>query len=1190
MKKTKIKRPESVPISLRLGSLRILLLFYLLMSVTLLRAEENLLSKRVTVVCNKATLPQYIESLRNQVHCQFIIDALEAQLIKEISLNQKSVTLKESLDSVLKEESGLTYVLANNTIVIRQKAEQYKSAQQVFPVNGLITNKKGAPLFAVNVRIAGLNVGTITNEKGSFSINSPKPEGFLEITYVGFKPQKVAFKGNVPLIIRLEEKTFEIGEIQAVAYGTQSKREVTGSISNITAKQLQDLPSSNVINLLQGKVSGMSVINTSGSLGGGGSTVTIRGFNSLSIDGERRLSDPLWVIDGVPVPNFTSPVTGTNGLADLDPNSIESIEVLKDAASASIYGSRAANGVIMVTTKKGKIGKSILSVNYSSGWSFNPIMPSVTGGAAERRFRLLQMRNFVQGYRYTGTDNLYHYKNPTSYDEVYGTANAGGQYDLFWNRGMGLDQPAVQDSLNSFYNNSTNWFNEFLQVGKVDDVNLQAGGGNDFVQYHLGVGYYHETGVLKGTDFSRINLSGNYTLRPVKGAVIDSRIYLAYTDRAKSRDSYPGVELMDINPYTISTLLPAAGSPVFEQAMSNLKGIKETNEDYKVRSNNTISYEILKDLKVSTSAGIDFWQNMMDYFRPSYLGTENPVRPKESYVSGTIGRYLLLLNENLITYKKEIGRHKLDFLLGQSSQVEQFNRVMGSATGGPSDFIHYATAGFPTTGYMDDGVTPRQMQAFQSDMTKKALSSWFGRFNYVYNGKYLMSLTYRRDGSSTFGDNNKWGTFPSASIGWVFSEEGFMKNFTPLYFGKIRASVGKSGMQFSQPYLAYGVFVPSTDDFLGQSILTPEWKEGAPNPSLKWEETTQYDAGLDLQLFNRKINVTADYYNRITKGMLVPLTLPGSYSYNPYQSQWQNGASVSNSGLEFKIEADIVRNEKLVWEFSFNIARNWNKFNNSVGRRDFSSSSSNISIVGESLNQLYVYKYKGIYQSDAEVPVYNYVKPRYEYTLSGSVESMIYRAGDPIYEDINQDGKITSADRVTAGSPLPTVVGGFVNTIKWKNFDLNVLFAYTLGRRILDASLGKSFTLDVQDPMMGVHTSHPILADLSDYSFWSPENTSGTMPMVQADPGRKVFSNASTRDVKKVNYMKLKSLALGYTLPKFKIAPRVGIRFFVSGENLWTITDYKGRDPETIDLVTGIDGAEAYPLATKLICGLTVNF
>lgn len=1097
---------------------------------------------------------------------------------------------RESLDAVINIETGLTYEFANNTIANHQKSMQHKSVQDAFPVRGRVTDKKGTPLIAVNVLITGENVSTVTNENGSFSMNSPAQEGFLQFTYMGFKLQKVAFKSGKSLVVQMVEHTVTLDEVQVVAYGAQSKREVTGAIGTITAKQLQDLPSSNIINLLQGKVSGMSVINTTGSLGGGGSTITIRGFNSLSIDGERRLSDPLWVIDGVPVPNFTSPVTGTNGLSDLDPNTIESIEVLKDAASASIYGSRAANGVILVTTKKGKIGKSSLSVNYSSGWSFNPIMPNITGGADERRFRLKQMQNYVLGYRYTGKDNLYHYKNPISFDEVYGSASAGGQYDLLWNRGLGLNQPPIQDSLNSFYNNSTNWFKEFMQVGKVDDINVQTGGGTEFMQYHIGAGYYKETGVLKGTDFNRINLSGNYTLRPIKGAIIDSRTYLAYTDRAKSRQSYPGTELMDINPYKISTLLPAAGSAVFEAAMSNLNGIIESNIDYKVRSNNTISYEIFKDFKVSTSVGIDFWQNMTDYFRPSYLATENPVRPKESYVSGTIGRYLLFLNENLITYKTKIGKHKFDFLLGQSSQTEQFNRVMGAATGGPSDFIHYATSGFPTTGYMDDMVTPRQMQSFQSDMTKKALSSWFGRFNYVYDSKYLMSLTYRRDGSSTFGDKNKWGTFPSVSMGWIFSEEKFLNDFKPLYSGKIRGSVGRSGMQFSQPYLAYGVFVPETDTFLGQSILTPEWKEGAPNPSLRWEETTQYDLGLDLQLFNRKLSITTDYYYRLTDGMLIPLTLPGSNSYNPYQSQWQNGASISNSGIELKIEADMIRNENLVWEFSFNIARNWNNFNNSVGRRDFSSSASNISIISNPLNQLYVYQYKGIYQSNADVPVYDYVKPRYEYTLSGSLENMVYRAGDPIFEDVNQDGKITAADKVFAGSPLPTVVGGFVNTIKWKNFDVNLLFTYTLGRTILDASLGNSFNLNVMDPTTGVNLFSPILANLNDYSFWSPSNTSANMPMIQADPGRRIFSNASTRDVKKINFLKLKSLVIGYTLPKFNVVSKIGMRFYLSGENLWTITDYKGRDPETIDLVTGIDNAEAYPLTTKLILGATINF
>ena len=930
------------------------------------------------------------------------------------------------------------------------------------------------------------------------------------------------------------------------------------------------------------------MINTSGAPGGGGSTITIRGFNSLSIETERRLSEPLWVIDGIPVSNATSTTTGTNGLADLDPNFIESIEVLKDAASASIYGSRAANGVILVTTKRGKEGRARFSLNYSESWSFNPVMPTVTGGVAERRFRLLQLRNFVQGYRYRNENGSYIYKNPTSHEEAY---TQGGQYDAFWNAGAGVHVPILQDSLNSFYNNSTNWFKEFLQVGRVRNINIQASGGTEKSLYNVGLGYYNEKGIMIGTDFTRVNLLGNFTMRPVKGALIDERISLAYTDRGAARSSYPGVELFSIDPYRISTTLPSIDSPVFEEAMAQITGIDQKNYDFRLRNNFLVSYNILPNLKVSTSLAVDFWQNMMDYFRPSTLSTMD-----ESYVSQTIGRSVTLLNENLISYDFKWKNHKFDILLGQSTQYDQIDRTIGIAQGGASDFIHYAV-GFPD--YVIDvdpetgAETVRAMQSFSSEMTKKTLVSWFGRLNYVFKDKYLLSFTLRRDGSSTFGENVRWGTSPSLSAGWIFSDEPFVQDNLPwLSFGKIRASYGRSGLHFSSPYLALGVYeVDIEESFIQQSTIHPVWEDGLYNPSLTWEETDQYDVGLELYFFQRRLNIIMDYYYRYTDGLLAPVALPGSGSYNPYESQWRNAYAISNQGLELRIEADFIRKENLLWEFSFNIARNWNRFEGSADRRDFSTTSTNINIVGEPLNQIYVYKQLGIYQNDNEVPTYDYIRDRYTYVLAGGgSQNNVFRAGDPIYLDVNQDGIINSDDKVYGGSPLPLFTGGFTNNIRWRNFDLNFLFSFLLNRTVLDASLGNSFQWDVMDISHGIASGSPILTDICDYDFWTPTNTDADMPMVQADPGRDVFSTYSSANLHKISFMKLKTLILGYNIPKPFKKSNIGFRVFLSGENLWTITNYKGRDPEAIDLVTGIDAADTYPLSTRFTLGFTVNF
>ncbi|MDP4186125.1 MAG: SusC/RagA family TonB-linked outer membrane protein, partial [Bacteroidota bacterium] len=862
---------------------------------------------------------------------------------------------------------------------------------------------------------------------------------------------------------------------------------------------------------------------------------------------------------------------------------IESIQILKDAASASIYGSRAANGVILVTTKRGKDGKANFSVNYTSTYTFNPAMPKITGGAAERRYRLQQLKGVRTAYR-TSTPNGYSvYTNPTSFEE---SAKNQAQYDFLWYMGKGADAPTVQDSLNTFYNNSTNWFDQILRVGKVNSVNIQTSGGSKTFNYHVGAGYYNEKGVIIGSDFTRINMLGNFTLRPVNNMLLDFRVFLARTDRGGEQSSANAdMALIPLEPFNLSSLLPGKGTAVYDQAFNLAKGIMNKNIDYRVRTNNTISYSFLPNLKLSSSVAIDFWQNMMDYFSPSYMRTLN-----ESYVSGRVKRTAMILNENLLSYNFKIAeKNAFDFLLGQSVQIDEVDDILGAALGGPSDYIHYASSGFPSLSTDANGV-PRAMQMYSSDMNRKALLSYFGRFNYSYDGKYLASFSLRRDGSSTFGENRRWGTFPSGSLGWIFSEEPFLKDVSWLDMAKIRASVGKSGNQFSSPYLALGVYTPSANTFMGSSIMEPYWDEGLYNPYLSWENTTQSDLGLDLNTLNNRLKFVVDYYDRRTNNLLAKVVLPSAGSNNPYKQQWQNAYSISNKGLEFEVIADLINKKDFSWELTFNIARNWNKFEGSSDRRDFYNGSTNMNVVGQPLNAIMVYKQIGIYQTDSQVPTYDYIKPKYVYSLYAGSAYWRYGAGDPIYLDVNQDGQITTDDKVNMGSPLPEFTGGFTNLIKWKNFDLNCLCSYVLGRTVLDASMGKSLNIDIDPTTPMVHTLHPILTDLSQYKFWESANDGSDLPMIQGDPGKKIFSNRTSAFVKKISFMRLKTMILGYNIPKPFKNSNVSMRFYVSGENLFTVTNYKGRDPETIDVVTGIDDAQTYPLSTRVTLGATINF
>ncbi len=1126
-----------------------------------------------------ATLQEVFEDLKTQTGYGILYKEADLDGIANISYQNNNVDVVDLLEQIL-DATQLDYRIQDNVIVVF-KVEEQATQQQETIVKGKVLSNTGEPLPGVNIKILGTHVGTVTNADGEFALRVPEQNGGLILSFIGFNTKEVSYKAGETLNIVMEESIEGIDEVTVVAYGEQKSREVTGSISSIKSKEIQSVPTANVTNLLQGRVAGMRVTNATGSPGGGGTSIVIRGFNSLSVESDRRASDPLWVIDGVPVYSFTSPVTGTNALADIDPNDIESIEILKDAASASLYGSRAANGVILVTTKKGKPEKSSISVNVAQSYGFKPTMMDVTGGAAERRFRFAQLQGVRTAYRYKTEDGYYVYTDPDGYVDSY---ENGGQYDLWWNEGDGYDNVAVQDSLNPYYNNSTNWFDLYMQTSKTTNANINVNGGSKTIRYNIGLGYYDEQGVVINTDFNRLNLLSNFQIKPNEKLDIDLRMYLARTDRGRSTQSgYTGIELMDLNPYELSTTLPGINSAIYEQSINNLNSIVDDNVGYRLRSSFNIGYEIFKGLRFSTSAAIDYAQAERYYFAPSTISTLS-----ESQVYDQISKNSMILNENLLTYSYSKDNNKFDVMLGSSFQWDSEINMAGTALGGSSDQIHWAV-NFPELSTDDNGEA-RAMQGFSSSKEETKLIGFFGRLNYAYNKRYLMSATFRRDGSSTFGEDNRWGFFPSGSLGWIVSEESFMKNLSFLDFFKLRSSYGKTGLHFSQPYLALGVFLPSSYSYLGRSAIEPNWEDGLYNPELGWEETGQLDLGFDLHLLKRKYEITFDYYNRKTDNLLAAVVLPSGGGYTGYETQWQNAYSIQNEGVELMVKANVFNKKDFFWDLSVNIARNWNTFGGGLDGRDYQSGSTNISIKGKPLNQLYVYKQDGFYDTDGEVPVYDYLKSRYYYSQHGTSVYYRYSAGDPKYLDLNGDGEITSDDKVAAGSPMPLAQGGIVNTIRWKNFDFNCLFNFTLRKRILNAAAGEGLSVKVNPVDGSAHVSHPILGDLSSYTFWETAGDDADFARVQADPGKKVYSLYTDNSIEDVNYIRLKSLVVGYTFKNLLKRKGLSARMYASGENLFILTNYTGRDPEAVDPVYGVDRAQTYPLIRKFTLGLSVNF
>ncbi len=1064
------------------------------------------------------------------------------------------------------------------------------SQQQSFTLlQGRVTDVKGHPLPGVTLRFDGTSRGGASDNEGNFTLRAYQREGVLIVSCIGYKTQKVSFQAGKFLLIRLEENISELDEVQVIAYGTQRKREVIASISTVKAEDIKDIPSPSIANLLQGRVAGMNVINSSGSPGGGGINVTIRGFNSLSVEAGRRYSDPLWVIDGIPVQSFTSPVTGTNSLAEIDPNDIESIQVLKDAAAGAIYGSRAANGVILVTTKKGnKNQKARFTVNVSHTMVFKPKLPELTGGNAERHLRMEALRNYQTAY-YDAETNTYKY--PDSYIEAYRNRVP---YDFFWNEGNGAAVKPYQDSLNPFYNNSTNLFDYYFRTARVTDANLQISGGSEKIAYNVGLGYYTERGVLRKTGFDRVKLMTNLYFQPLKNMEANLRFYLSRTGRkntSRTLDNdggYSAVELEEIPSelLTTSTILPGPGTSAFEEVIKRYEKTLERNETYRLRSSFDLAYEFIRGLRFKSSLALDYSQHQSNYFKPSDIDQYG-----DTYSAAQLERFLMLLNENILSYKQTFREaHSLELLAGIAFQSDENNLIKGWGKRAPSDLIHYVT----WQGNVYDVEDNRNLKDFMTGREKSTMVGIFGRISYNYKQKYLASITVRRDASSKFGENTRWGTFPSYALGYAFSEEKFMQGIkNVLDYGKIRVSFGKSGRQFEQPYIAYGVLGPG-DSFMGHPTVYPNWEYGLINRKLTWEETKQWDVGLDLDFFNYRFGVVVDYYHRLTDKLLYLMPLPGNYS--GFFKQWGNYFAIANSGLEIQLKGILIRKENVDWTLTFNIARNWNRLKKSTWGRDFQtarigfvSAPSNINVIGKPLNGILAYRTDGVYQNDNEVP-FCYINGR---KRPLGVGSLFYRAGDRIILDYDGNGRIGTSlpleeDRVYCGSPLPIAQGGIVSTLNWKGFDLNLLFNYVIGRHILNA--GKGASLGTYMSAFEKELTKPVFADLSKVSFWQKPGDRADYPANRLEDGLMNFSTYLSSNIEKVNYLKLKTLTLGYTLPvKWKEKLGFGARIFISAENLFTITNYSGPDPESVDIITGVDNLTNYPLATRVTFGLTLK-
>lgn len=1048
------------------------------------------------------------------------------------------------------------------------KMQDAKQGQ--YTLKGTVKDKDGQGVPFAIVQIKGTSKGVTADIDGNFSMPMDQQEGNITISSVGYEPKTLKYNTAKDLNVILASSAHSLGEVTVVAYGKRNTREQVGAIASVKLEDLQKTPSASIENLLQGRMAGVDVSNLSGSPGGGGAKITIRGFSSLNQNGIND-GTPLYVIDGIPVSGSAGEATGgINPLAGLDPASIESVQVLKDAASASLYGSRAGNGVILITTKKGKSGKSEVSVNVSQSLSWLPSTPMQTMGKGERDIALLLAKSQRGAHYDYLTDKIVY---PGSYKDSYGwDADNDGAYDYLWRNGRVLDPdrrlPAIaQDSLNTFYNNKTNWWKYVFRVGRVTKADLQLAGGTDNIRYMVNGGVYDETGIMISSNFRRFSLLSNLDFNLSTKLSVFTRINLAYATQ-KAGSGGGRVQGLTFDPKRTSTLLPGKGSTAEQIALRQLRDIDKTNSNYNVRLSLGLNYDIIKGLRFSSTYSLDHYFTRVYTFTPDYLKYDLKSAVEASNIAMTN-----IQTENILTYNVPLSTdHKLELMAGMTYNYDLLQNLSGTAKGGPTNSIKYAGEGWPSL--LNDGGTIRAAQSFLTNQQEQSLVSFLGRAVYNYKKRYMAEVSVRSDGSSVFGKDVRWGTFPSVGLGWAFSEERFMKKLWWLSFGKLRASWGKSGQKFQEPYLALGVMEES-NIFNGSLGLIPQ---SMANKRLTWEESDQYDVGLDLQLLDYRLKFKLDYYYKYSSKLLMQSYLPGNVFLAT--SMWDNASAISNEGIEFEAQYDIIRKKNWNWSVGLNLSHNKNML-----RKTYNGEDLNDKVLGRPVYGIYTFKDEGIVQKEEDIPMYPNASGKLTPLYFQSVNNPL-RVGGRKIKDQNFDGVIDDKDLYYAGSTLPAVYGGLNSHLEWKGLSLDVLFSYTIGRKVMNMYKNSAFTFTKD---FGVIMNYFHAND-----FWTPDNRGAKYPSLEFADKDYIgqFDGNVDSNIENISFLRLKQLVIGYQFPKTWLKGTFikDANIYLSGENLFLITNYSGVDPEVINPYTGKDDGTQYPLNRKVTLGLNLKF
>lgn len=1038
---------------------------------------------------------------------------------------------------------------------------------QNFPVTGKITNANGEALAGVTVRVKGSSTQTVTNADGSFQLNA-SPISTLVFSYVGFAEQEQAVNNRAQINIAMAPLAQSMENVVVVGYGTQKKRNVTGAIATFNTDNLDERPIVRVDQALVGQMAGVQVKQTSGALGKGFS-VQVRGTGSISAGNE-----PLYVIDGFPLatarPNGAGNFSSGNPLDNINPNDIESIQVLKDAAAAAIYGSRAANGVVLITTKKGKSGKPQINLNSYAGYAERSKKLDMLSGE-EWIVRATEMINAAYVAKY-GTLGATANDNSDVRRQFIGLApgavNTAFMLDERWAQ---AGHPGLR---------LIDWQDETFRKGVVQNHQVSASGGTESVHYYISGNFLDQEGMVKGTDYRAY--SGRANVEVTASQKLKFGINIAPT---YSVNNDPGVEGKDNILHQLLSF-----TPVQEDSMGLYPNVGKNGQyrwstsanspvgklDYYIgqtkrfRTVSTIfgDYQIIKGLNLRTTVNLDNTDNNTKSYVPYIVASNQASRQAQlnTLSSGSSAgfRKQTFVNENTLSFTRTIlEQHDVALLAGASYNSDKIDNIRVASSGGFRNGITTINNANAVTG--------------TSSESRNVLISYFGRLQYGFDNKYLLSASIRRDGSSRFGEDTRWGIFPSASVGWRISEEQFMSGISQISDLKLRASWGKSGNNNIPDYGSIPL-LGASNYTLNNVVANGQAPAGIANPKLAWEKSETFDVGFDLGILNNRITAAFDYYKRKSSDLL--LNVPVS-AITGSTTVLSNAGKTENKGWEIELTSRNTTGT-LQWTTTANISRNSNKLlelangqtQTIIPSAYGAASEHSILKVGQPMYSIYVIGQKGILtQEDISKNV----------ALFGS-ETI----GDPKYIDANGDGKIDLNDRVIMGKPNPDYIWGLTNTFRYKGFDFSFLVQGQWGGQIyslLGRALGRTGQGFTDNPL-GFYTNR----------WYSPEHPgAGRVSKAYSTFG----FTANTDWLYSSDYIRVRNITLGYNLGKlFNTKTIQGARVYATAENFFGWDKYKGGlNPEATntDLSGNGDFPEpgdygGLPLPRSLILGINFTF